>query len=122
MYTQKPFTNVDAERALLDLTGKFDDKRTLCNVIRFIFESIQDDSYNLNAARSLCLEAMWMSKRMHAKLEDTAKLMVDKENIDNDGVIEHAGELYYPVEGDDENMFSVDWSQYSNLPAKGNWD
>ena len=122
MYTPKPFNNTAAAEALNDISSGFDDKRTLCNVIRFIFESIQDDANNLSAARSLCLEALWMSKRMHSKLEDQAKILIDRENIDNDQVKILDGDIYYPVEEDDQYMFSIDWGKYNDLPARGNWD
>ena len=68
-FNGKPFTKEDREQSLLDiLPEEMDDKRTVCNVVRLIYQNSQDDAYNLGAIRELALEAMWMGKRMNDKL------------------------------------------------------
>lgn len=105
-YKPKPFTQQLAEQAFKDMYEPQDRKRTLCNVIKQAFRAVQDDSYNLNAARDLLLEALWMGQRMHKKLYDEQVKQLRNE------------------EPDDEDFdFSIDWSKLDGRNvAKGNWD
>lgn len=105
-YTPRPFTQEVAEQSYINMFEPLDDKRTLCNVIKQAYRCVQDESYNLNAARDLLLEALWMGKRMHDKLYLNQKMQVDVES----------------VEEDEEFTFSVDWSKMDSFPAQGNWD
>ena len=67
-FSIKPFTNEDRDQSLIDVADSLDERRTVCNVIRLIFQNSQEGAYNLGAVRELALEAMWMGKRMNAKL------------------------------------------------------
>lgn len=106
-YTPKPFTQQLAEQAYKDMYVPQDKKRTLCNVIKQAYRAVQDDSYNLAAARDLLLEALWMGQRMHSKLYDEQVKQLRSEEHDDV----------------DEFDFSVDWSKLDGRNvAQGNWD
>lgn len=106
-YKPQPFTQQLAEETYQEMCGEFDDKRTLCNVIKQAYRASQDDSHNLIAVRDLLLEALWMGKRMHDKLYKNKQEELKQEQINED---------------DDEFAFTIDWSKLENLPARGNWD
>jgi len=103
-YTAKSFGLEELQESLNGISAAPDTKRTICNVLRMAYNCLSDESSNVNAARSLLLEAFWMGKRMNAKLTKNKKDQLDNEIHDDD---------------DDEYCFSVDFSQ---LPARGNWD
>jgi len=100
---KRPFTLKDAEEAHKGITDKFDEQRTLCNVLRMIYRCTQENSYNLEAARSLILEAFWMGTRMAMKLSAAKQKELEEELTDDS----------------EEFAFGIDWK---NLPAQGNWD
>lgn len=106
-YKPKPFTQQLAEQAYQDMFVKLDDKRTLCNIIKQAFRASQDESHNLKVVRDLLLEALWMGQRMHDKLYKNKQEELKHEQIGED---------------DDEFVFTIDWSKFKNLPARGNWD
>ena len=100
----KPFTKEDREQALKDIVfAQMDDKRTVCNVVRLIYQSASDDAYNLGAIRELALEAMWMGKRMNEKLEKNRQ-----EQMYNEYINQNESHL-------NENSYMYDLAQ-------GNWD
>ena len=103
-YSPKSFGLEEFQESLNGIDGSPDPKRTICNVLRMAYNCMQDESINANAARSLILEAFWMGKRMNDKLTKNKQKQLDKEIHDDD---------------DEEYCFSVDFSQ---LPARGNWD
>jgi len=103
-YTPKAFGLDELKEAVEGITSEPDKKRTICNVLRLAYSCMQDEATNINAARSLILEAFWMGKRMNAKLTKNKQQQLDNEIHDDD---------------DDEYCFSVDFSQF---PARGNWD
>lgn len=103
-YTPKSFGINELQEALDGINSAPDSKRTICNVLRLAYSCMQEEATNINAARSLILEAFWMGKRMNAKLTKNKQKQLDDEIHDDD---------------DDEYCFSVDFSQ---LPARGNWD
>ena len=99
----KPFKLQDRKQALIDIRPcEMDEKRTVCNVVRLIFENAQDDAYNLGAIRELALEAMWMGKRMNEKLTEYRQQEMYEEYIDQ--------------KDSDKNC------NYDMYPAQGNWD
>ena len=100
----KPFTKEDREQSLKDIVPtEMDDKRTVCNVVRLIFQSAQDEAYNLGAIRELALEAMWMGKRMNEKLE-----IARQEQMYNEYINQNESHL-----NENSDMYDV---------AQGNWD
>ena len=100
----KPFTKEDREQALKDIVpAQMDDKRTVCNVVRLIYQSASDEAYNLGAIRELALEAMWMGKRMNDKLTEYRQ--------------EEMYEEYIPQ---DESSRNFNYDMYD--VAQGNWD
>ncbi len=101
-YTPTPFTEELAEHFKEEMLKPCDDKRTLCNVIKLVYRSVKKDSHNLPAARALLTEALWMGRRMSAKLEENRKKELHGE---------------YPNYIEDD-PFGVDWTDIS----KGNWD
>lgn len=103
-YEPKSFGVEELQEALKGIDGSPDNKRTICNVLRMAYSCMQDEAANINAARSLILEAFWMGKRMNAKLTKNKQKQLDEEIHDQD---------------DNEYCFSID---FSKLPAKGNWD
>ena len=99
----KPFTKEDREQALKDIAPtQMDEKRTVCNVVRLIFQSASDEAYNLGAIRELALEAMWMGKRMNEKLTEYRQQEMYEEYID---------------QKDSNKNYN-----YDMYPAPGNWD
>lgn len=100
----KPFTKQDREQALKDiLPEEMDDMRTVCNVVRLIYQNANDDAFNLGAIRELALEAMWMGKRMNDKLTEYRQ--------------EEMYEEYIPQ---DESNRNCNYDMYD--VAQGNWD
>ena len=100
-YNGKPFKKEDREQALKDISmSNMDEKRTVCNVVRLIFQNAQDEAYNLGAIRELALEAMWMGKRMNDKLTEYRQQEMYEEYIDQK----------------DSNL------NYNYDLAQGNWD
>tara|TARA_R110001606_G_scaffold155829_1_gene298145 strand:- start:115 stop:447 length:333 start_codon:yes stop_codon:yes gene_type:complete len=107
-YNPKPFTKELSEQMKIDIDRAFDDKRTLCNVLKLAYRCSRDDSHNLTAVRSLLLEAYWMGQRMSLKLTTNKKQQCDGE---------------YIIQDEDEDPFSVDWSNLDGRNvSKGNWD
>lgn len=99
----KPFKKEDREQALKDISpSNMDEKRTVCNVVRLIYENAHDGAYNLGAIRELALEAMWMGKRMNDKLTEYRQKEMYGEYIDQ--------------KDSDKNC------NYDMYPAQGNWD
>lgn len=103
----KPFTKEIAEEMKKSMQSSFDDKRTLCNVLKLAYRCSRDESFNLEATRSLLLEALWMGQRMSSKLSENRKKEFDKELSD---------------QKKDEDPFAVDWSNNQIDVAQGNWD
>mgnify|MGYP001481951186 CR=1 FL=1 len=100
-YSGKPFTKASREQSLKDISmSNMDEKRTVCNVVRLIFQNAQDEAYNLGAIRELALEAMWMGKRMNDKLTEYRQQEMYEEYIDQK----------------DSNL------NYNYDLAQGNWD
>jgi len=107
-YKPKPFTKEIAEQMKLEMEASFDEKRTLCNVLKLAYRCSREESYNLEAVRALLLESLWMGQRMHSKLYDNQKQEVKNEQIEQE---------------DDEDPFAVDWSNLDGRNiAQGNWD
>ena len=103
-YTPKSFGIEELQESLNGINSESDPKRTICNVLRLAYRCMQDEATNINAARSLILEAFWMGKRMNDKLTKNKQKQLDEEIHDDD---------------DDDYCFSID---FSKLPARGNWD
>jgi hypothetical protein len=102
-FNGKPFTKADREQSIKDIVpGEMDDKRTVCNVVRLIYQNASDDAHNLGAIRELALEAMWMGKRMNDKLTKYRQDQLYEEYIDQD-----------------ESHLNDNYDMY---PAQGNWD
>ena len=101
-FSIKPFTNKDRDQSLIDVADSLDERRTVCNVIRLIFQNSQEGAYNLGAVRELALEAMWMGKRMNAKLTQLRQ--------------DEMKEEYIPQKDSHLN------ENYDSYPAQGNWD
>lgn len=97
----KPFTKEDREQSLKDVApAQMDDKRTVCNVVRLIFQSAQDEAYNLGAIRELALEAMWMGKRMNEKLEKNRQEQMYNEYINqNESHLNENSDMYDLAQG-----------------------
>ncbi len=97
----KPFTKEDREQSLRDVVpAQMDDKRTVCNVVRLIFQSAQDEAYNLGAIRELALEAMWMGKRMNEKLEKNRQEQMYNEYINqNESHLNENSDMYDLAQG-----------------------
>ena len=97
----KPFTKTDREQSLKDIAPcEMDDKRTVCNVVRLIFQSAQDEAYNLGAIRELALEAMWMGKRMNEKLEKNRQEQMYNEYINqNESHLNENSDMYDLAQG-----------------------
>ena len=92
--------------AIKGIHDTFDERRTVCNVLRLAYKCLEQDAHNIKAAKSLLLEAFWMGKRMYNKLSEKKKAEI-KTEINDDS---------------EEFAFSVDWGKFKNYPAKGNWD
>lgn len=107
-YKPRPFTKEIAEQMKLAMESSFDEKRTLCNVLKLAYRCSREESYNLEAVRALLLESLWMGQRMHSKLYDNQKQEVKNEQVEQE---------------DDEDPFAVDWSNLDGRNvAQGNWD
>ena len=107
-YKPRPFTKAIAEQMKLEMEASFDEKRTLCNVLKLAYRCSREESYNLEAVRALLLESLWMGQRMHSKLYDNQKQEVKNEQVEQE---------------DDEDPFAVDWSNLDGRNvAQGNWD
>lgn len=107
-YKPKPFTKEIAEQMRDEMNLPFDEKRTLCNVLKQAYRCSKEESYNLEAVRALLLESLWMGQRMHAKLYDEQQQQFKHEHID---------------QNKDEDPFAVDWSNLDGRNvAQGNWD
>tara|TARA_B110000305_G_C19432605_1_gene637068 strand:- start:1888 stop:2220 length:333 start_codon:yes stop_codon:yes gene_type:complete len=106
-YNPKPFTQDLAQDTFKEMSAGLDDKRTLCNVIKQAFRCVQEDSYNLRAAQELMLEALWMGKRMHAKLYTESQIEFNEELVDHS----------------DDHEYVIDWDNLDGRNvANGNWD
>jgi len=106
-YKPRPFTRDEIKYAIKLMREPLDNKRTLCNVLKQAFKAAQEESYNLQACQSLLLEALWMGRRMHDKLYKNKIEELKMEQVEDDS---------------EEFTFSVDWSKFDYLPARGNWD
>jgi hypothetical protein len=91
-----------------EMNQPFDEKRTLCNVLKIAYRCSKEESYNLEAVRALLLEGLWMGKRMHEKLYNEEKNKLKEEYIEQE---------------DEEYDFSIDWSKLDGRNvSQGNWD
>ena len=100
----KPFTKEDREQSLIDIApDKMDEMRTVCNVVRLIYQNADDEAFNLGAIRELALEAMWMGKRMNDKLTEYRQ-----------------AEMYDEYIPQDESNRNCNYDMYD--VAQGNWD
>ena len=107
-YKPRPFTKEIAEQMKVAMNESFDEKRTLCNVLKLAYRCSREESYNLQAVQALLLESLWMGQRMHAKLYD-----VQKQELNNE----------HRQQNQDEDPFAVDWSNLDGRNvAQGNWD
>jgi hypothetical protein len=107
-YKPKPFTKELAEQMKVAMSEPFDEKRTLCNVLKLAYRCSREESYNLQAVQALLLESLWMGQRMHAKLYDAQKQEFNNE---------------HQQQNEDEDPFAVDWSNLDGRNvAQGNWD
>ena len=107
-YKPKPFTKELAEQMKVVMTEPFDEKRTLCNVLKLAYRCSREESYNLQAVQALLLESLWMGQRMHSKLYDAQKQEFNNE---------------HQQQNEDEDPFAVDWSNLDGRNvAQGNWD
>lgn len=107
-YKPKPFTKELAEQMKVAMTEPFDEKRTLCNVLKLAYRCSREESYNLQAVQALLLESLWMGQRMSAKLSSDKKQEFNNE---------------HQQQNEDEDPFAVDWSNLDGRNvAKGNWD
>ena len=103
-FNGKPFTKEDRLQAIEDIRPcEMDEKRTVCNVVRLIYQNASDEAYNLGAIRELALEAMWMGKRMNNKLTEYRQEEMYEEYIN-----QNESDLNY-----NSDMYDV---------AQGNWD
>jgi len=75
---RKPFTTSEREKALKWMEESRDDKRTLCNVVKQVYGTVSDVQGNEWAARELLLEALWMAKRIAARLSLYQKYVKDE--------------------------------------------
>jgi hypothetical protein len=107
-YKPKPFTKELAEQMKVAMSEPFDEKRTLCNVLKLAYRCSREESYNLQAVQALLLESLWMGQRMHSKLYDAQKQEFNNE---------------HQQQNEDEDPFAVDWSNLDGRNvAQGNWD
>jgi hypothetical protein len=107
-YKPKPFTKELAEQMKVAMTEPFDEKRTLCNVLKLAYRCSREESYNLQAVQALLLESLWMGQRMHAKLYEDQQAELKHQAVTQD---------------EDEDPFAVDWSNLDGRNvAQGNWD
>ena len=107
-YKPKQFTIEIADQMREKMGSQFDEKRTLCNVLKLAYRCSKEESFNLEATRALLLEALWMGQRMSDALTKKRKENVEKE-------------LIHQIK--DEDPFAVDWSNLDGRNvAQGNWD
>ena len=107
-YEPKPFTKEIADQMKLNMNSEFDEKRTLCNVLKLAYKCSREESFNLEATRALLLEALWMGQRMSDALTKKRKENIEKELIQ---------------QKKDEDPFAVDWDNMDGRNvAQGNWD
>jgi hypothetical protein len=107
-YKPKPFTQDIAEEMKKAMQSPFDDKRTLCNVLKLAHRCSREESFNLEATRALLLEALWMGQRMSESLTKKRQENLNKELAQQDK---------------DEDPFGVDWSNLDGRNvSQGNWD
>ena len=107
-YKPKPFTKEIAEETKIKIDCPFNDKRTLCNVLKLAYRCAKEESYNLKATRALILEALWMGQRMSDALTKKRKENFHSELSQQD---------------EEEDPFSVDWSNLDGRNvSQGNWD
>ena len=107
-YKPKPFTKELAEQMKVAMSEPFDEKRTLCNVLKLAYRCSREESFNLQAVQALLLESLWMGQRMHSKLYDAQKQEFNNE---------------HQQQNEDEDPFAVDWSNLDGRNvAQGNWD
>ena len=107
-YKPKPFTKEIAEQMRDEMNLPFDDKRTLCNVLKLAYRCAREESFNLEATRALLLEGLWMGQRMSDALTKKRKENFNSELSNQD---------------EEEDPFSVDWSNLDGRNvARGNWD
>lgn len=107
-YKPKPFTKEIYEETKIKMDSPFDEKRTLCNVLKLAYKCSKEESFNLEATRALILEGLWMGQRMSDALTKKRKENFNSELNQQD---------------QEEDPFSVDWSNLDGRNvAKGNWD
>lgn len=107
-YKPKPFTKEIHDKMREDINAPLDSKRTLCNVLKQAYRCSKEESYNFQAVQALLLEALWMGQRMHDKLYDDQKQLVNQENIE---------------QNQKEDPFAIDWSNLDGRNvSQGNWD
>jgi hypothetical protein len=107
-YRPKPFTKEIADQMKANMNSEFDEKRTLCNVLKLAYRCSREESFNLEATRALLLEALWMGQRMSDALTKKRKENIEKELIQ---------------QKKDEDPFAVDWDNMDGRNvAQGNWD
>ena len=107
-YKPKPFTKEIYEETKIKIDSPFDEKRTLCNVLKLAYKCSKEESFNLEATRALILESLWMGQRM-----SDALTIKRKENFNSE----------LNQQDEEEDPFSVDWSNLDGRNvAKGNWD
>ena len=103
-FSTRPFTKEAREDAIIDMQDIPDYRRTICNVIRLIYSCAHEDTgCNVAAVRELSLEAMWMGKRMSAKLTNRRLEEMKSEYIEH----KNSSENY------NFDMYDL---------AQGNWD
>jgi hypothetical protein len=102
-YKPKPFTKEVSDLMKLEMSKPFDEKRTLCNVLKVAHHCAERGSSNLEAVRSLLLEAFWIGQRMSAKLTKNKKKELDTE---------------HSMQEEDEDPFGAGWNNLS----QGNYD
>ena len=116
IYEGKPFTADDREDTKVYMEDDFDEKRTLCNVIRLMYKCSHEEGYNLFAIRELALEAMWMGKRMTAKMKENNVCEIKLKELDNESQTESFGfGAETVVSKKRPHLLSLDI-------ARGNWD
>jgi len=107
-YKPKSFTKEIYEEIKIKMDSPFDEKRTLCNVLKLAYKCSKEESFNLKATRALILEALWMGQRMSDALTKKRK-----ENF----------HFELSQQDEEEDPFSVDWSNLDGRNvAQGNWD
>lgn len=107
-YEPKPFTKEIANQMKASMDSEFDEKRTLCNVLKLAYRCSREESFNLEATRALLLEALWIGQRMSNALTKKRKESIKQELI---------------PQRKDEDPFAIDWNNMDGRNvAQGNWD